>query len=65
MREEGTIDVDFQGQVKFGVWVSFAEIYNEQVSKMTSFCDSVPYFLTQRRCAFNVPDVDNVSLLYI
>lgn len=31
VREEGIVSVDEQGQVKFSVWVSFAEIYNEQI----------------------------------
>ena len=31
IREEGKVSVDEQGQVKFSVWVSFAEIYNEQI----------------------------------
>ncbi|XP_052285989.1 kinesin-like protein KIF20B isoform X2 [Dreissena polymorpha] len=31
VREEGKVSVDEQGQVKFSVWVSFAEIYNEQI----------------------------------
>lgn len=33
VRDEAAIDVDFQGQIKFSVWVTFAEIYNEQVWK--------------------------------
>ena len=31
IREEAAVSVEMQGQVKFSVWVSFAEIYNEQV----------------------------------
>lgn len=31
VREEGKVSVDEQGQVRFSVWVSFAEIYNEQI----------------------------------
>ncbi|KAL4221164.1 hypothetical protein ACF0H5_019423 [Mactra antiquata] len=31
VREEERVSVDEQGQVKFSVWVSFAEIYNEQI----------------------------------
>ncbi|KAK7093265.1 hypothetical protein V1264_007051 [Littorina saxatilis] len=31
VREETAIDVTVQGQIRFSVWVSFAEIYNEQI----------------------------------
>ena len=31
VREEAAVSVEMQGQVRFSVWVSFAEIYNEQV----------------------------------
>lgn len=31
VREEGKVSVDEQGQVRFSVWVTFAEIYNEQI----------------------------------
>ena len=30
-REETAVDVSVQGQIRFCVWVSFAEIYNEQI----------------------------------
>ncbi|CAG5128649.1 unnamed protein product, partial [Candidula unifasciata] len=30
-REELKVDVEDQGKIRFGVWVSFAEIYNEQI----------------------------------
>ena len=30
-REEAAIDIQLQGQIKISVWVSFTEIYNEQV----------------------------------
>ena len=30
-REEATIDVKSQGSVRFSIWVSFVEIYNEQM----------------------------------
>lgn len=31
VREETAVDVNDQGQIRFSVWVSFAEIYNEQI----------------------------------
>jgi len=31
VREETKVSVDEQGSVRFSVWVSFAEIYNEQI----------------------------------
>ena len=31
VREETAVDVALQGQIRFSVWVSFAEIYNEQI----------------------------------
>ena len=31
VREEAKVSVGEQGQVKFSVWISFAEIYNEQI----------------------------------
>jgi len=31
VREETAVDVGMQGQIRFSVWVSFAEIYNEQI----------------------------------
>lgn len=31
VREETAVDVALQGQIQFSVWVSFAEIYNEQI----------------------------------
>ncbi|XP_076451814.1 uncharacterized protein LOC143287590 [Babylonia areolata] len=30
-REEAAVDVSLQGQIRFSVWISFAEIYNEQI----------------------------------
>lgn len=30
-REEATIEVKSQGQIRFSIWVSFVEIYNEQM----------------------------------
>ena len=30
-REETAIDVHSQGNIKFSVWVSFAEVYNEYI----------------------------------
>lgn len=30
-REEATIEVASQGQVRFSVWVSFAELYQDQI----------------------------------
>ncbi|BFZ02160.1 hypothetical protein BsWGS_05199 [Bradybaena similaris] len=30
-REELKVDVEDQGKIRFGIWVSFAEIYNEQI----------------------------------
>jgi kinesin family protein 20 len=29
--EETTVDIEAQGQIKFSVWISFAEIYNENI----------------------------------
>ena len=31
VREEARVNVQDQGNIKFSVWVSFAEIYNEQI----------------------------------
>lgn len=31
IREETAVTVEDQGQILFSVWVSFAEIYNEQI----------------------------------
>lgn len=31
LREEATVDVAVQGPVKFGVFISFMEIYNDQI----------------------------------
>lgn len=31
VREETAVDVADQGRIRFSVWVSFAEIYNEQI----------------------------------
>lgn len=31
IREETAVNVEDQGQIKFLIWVSFAEIYNEQI----------------------------------
>ena len=29
VREEAAIDVENQGQIRFSIWVSFVEVYNE------------------------------------
>ena len=31
VREDATVDVKPQGQIRFSVWVTFAEIYNEYI----------------------------------
>ena len=31
LREDATVDVNLQGPIKFSVWVSFMEIYNDQI----------------------------------
>lgn len=31
VKESAAISVETQGQIRFSVWVSFAEIYNEQI----------------------------------
>ena len=31
MREEAAVNVEDQGKILFSIWVSFAEIYNEQI----------------------------------
>ena len=36
--DDTTINVDAQGPVKFSVWVSFAEIYNETVYDLLEPC---------------------------
>ena len=36
--DDTTINVDAQGPVKFSVWVSFAEIYNETIHDLLEPC---------------------------
>ena len=36
--DDTTIDVEAQGPVKFSVWVSFAEIYNETIYDLLEPC---------------------------
>ena len=38
MVDDTTINVDAQGPVKFSVWVSFAEIYNETIHDLLEPC---------------------------
>ena len=36
--DDTTVSVDAQGPVNFSVWVSFAEIYNEQIFDLLDPC---------------------------
>ena len=46
VREEAAIDIQLQGQIKISVWVSFAEVYNEQVFDLL---EPLPKKKTSRR----------------
>lgn len=38
--DETTVSVDTQGPIKFSIWVSFAEIYNEVIYDLLEPCPS-------------------------
>lgn len=58
IREEGKVSVEEQGQVKFSVWVSFAEIYNEQIFDLL---ESVPKKKNARRICLKLSEDKNGS----
>jgi len=57
-REELKVDVEDQGKIRFSVWVSFAEIYNEQVYDLL---DPMPRKKNARRTVLKLSDDRNGS----
>ncbi|XP_005092215.1 kinesin-like protein KIF20B isoform X2 [Aplysia californica] len=55
-REELKVDVEDQGKIRFSVWVSFAEIYNEQVFDLL---EPMPRKKNARRQVLRVSDDRN------
>lgn len=58
MREEAAVCVEDQGLIKFSVWVSFAEIYNEQIFDLL---EPIPKKKTTRRPVLRLSDDKNGS----
>lgn len=58
MREEAAVSVEDQGLMKFSVWVSFAEIYNEQIFDLL---EPIPKKKTIRRPVLRLSDDRNGS----
>lgn len=52
-REELKVDVEDQGKIRYGVWVSFAEIYNEQIFDLL---EAMPGSRSARRQALKICD---------
>ena len=53
MADQTTINVDTQGNVRFGVWVSFMEIYNEVIYDLL---DLTPIGKGKRRTTLKMGD---------
>ncbi|KAL5014260.1 hypothetical protein ScPMuIL_008530 [Solemya velum] len=58
VREETVVNVEDQGQINFSVWVSFAEIYNEQIFDLL---EPIPRKKTVRRPILKLSDDKNGS----
>ena len=58
VREEAAVSVEDQGLMKFSVWVSFAEIYNEQIFDLL---EPIPKKKTIRRPVLRLSDDRNGS----
>ncbi|VDH94739.1 kinesin family member 20 [Mytilus galloprovincialis] len=58
VREEAAVNVEDQGLMKFSVWVSFAEIYNEQIFDLL---EPIPKKKTTRRPVLRLSDDRNGS----
>ncbi|XP_046579604.1 LOW QUALITY PROTEIN: kinesin-like protein KIF20B [Haliotis rubra] len=58
VREEAAINVEDQGQIKFLVWVSFAEIYNEQIFDLL---EQIPKKKNARRQVLKLSEDGNGS----
>lgn len=58
MREETVVNVEDQGQINFSVWVSFAEIYNEQIFDLL---EPIPKKKNVRRPILKLSDDKNGS----
>ena len=58
VREETAVSVTDQGQVQFSVWVSFAEIYNEQIFDLLV---PIPKNKNGRRPVLSIQDDKNGS----
>ena len=56
--DDTTINVDTQGPVKFSVWVSFAEIYNETIFDLLEPC---PTGKGKKRTTLRLGDDSNVN----
>ena len=56
LREEACVDVEMQGAVRFSVWVSFLEIYNEQ---MFDLFDPPPKKKNARRTVLQLKEDKN------
>ena len=58
IREDTSIDVESQGQIKFSVWVSFAEVYNEYIYDLL---EPLPKKKNSRRVALQLREDKNGS----
>ncbi|KAL3861886.1 hypothetical protein ACJMK2_007900 [Sinanodonta woodiana] len=58
VREETAVSVEDQGQIRFSVWVSFAEIYNEQIFDLL---EAVPRTKKARRNVLKLSEDKNGS----
>ncbi|KAJ8320609.1 hypothetical protein KUTeg_002196 [Tegillarca granosa] len=58
IREETAVNVEDQGQIKFLIWVSFAEIYNEQIFDLL---EPLPKKKNARRPVLRLSDDKNGS----
>ena len=54
--DETVVDVEAQGPIKFGVWVSYAEIYNEYVYDLL---DPTPTGKGKKRAVLKLGDDKN------
>ena len=51
--DDTSVDVDAQGPIKFSIWVSFAEIYNEVIYDLLEPC---PTGKGKKRTALKIGD---------
>ena len=58
IREEAAVDVAAQGQIRFSVWVSFAEVYNEYIYDLL---EPLPNKKNVRRATLNLREDKNGS----